>query len=248
MSIPTPVDSDSATSGLKDEIALGGLLSLKRDSSKKIVVKDVSQEVVKSFAKAYWKGERFTTFDGTRWKPRPDGEYRYFQNSKLPEDALSLTYYDPGSKMVPLPMPADKVFVARSSRNAGFVQRIGDPYVHRTAEPMGSAYEVSLTFAESLPEIASLSGTDGPLDASVETLFRKYWEGISPDVSSDPVKLAKYVRDGSGFGYSVENPAKDLESFLYGEKRGHCEYFATVLAVTMRHFGYPATVVNGYYS
>ena len=113
---------------------------------------------------------------------------------------------------------------------------------------MGSAYEVSVTLAGKAPEVSSYAPAGKPLSPYVETLFSDYWSKMPPGISKDPLALAKYVRDESGFEYTVDAPAKSLRSFLYEEKRGHCEYFATVLAVTMRHFGFPATVVNGYYS
>lgn len=87
-----------------------------------------------------------------------------------------------------------------------------------------------------------------PLSEQTEKLFEPYWKSIPAEVSKKPGMLATYVRDRSGFEYSVDAPAKNLESFLYDEKRGHCEYYATVLALTLRHFGYPATLVNGYHS
>lgn len=161
---------------------------------------------------------------------------------------LSLTYYDPGSKILPLPSPAASVTVGRTYRNAAFTQRVSDPAIHRTEEPMGSAYEVGVVFARNAQPVDSYLPANAPLSPYVEALFAEYWAKIPTEVSKDPLKLAKYVRDESGFEYTVEAPARSLKSFLYEEKRGHCEYFATVLAVTLRHFGFPATVVNGYYS
>lgn len=211
-------------------------------------MKNVSDERVAEFAKAYWKGERFFVFGSGKWLPETDESYRYFQNSHMPEGTVSLTYYDPGSRMLPLPASADKISLARSSRFAGFAQRASDPTVHRTLEPMGSAFEVSVAFSKNPKTVAALSGSSLEIPHEAAELFASYWSSIPKDVSADPLKLAKHVREGSGFGYSTEAPAKNLRSFLYEERRGHCEYFATVLALTMRRFGYPATVVNGYYS
>lgn len=150
--------------------------------------------------------------------------------------------------MLALPAPAGEVRLSGASRYAGFVQRSSDPTVHRTLEPMGSVFEASVSFAPETASEFAWSGATAPLPDEVEELFAEYWASVPKDVSSDPSKLADYVKGRSGFEYSVDAPAKSLKSFLYEEKRGHCEYFATVLALTLRHFGYPATVVNGYYS
>jgi len=39
-----------------------------------------------------------------------------------------------------------------------------------------------------------------------------------------------------------------IDDFLFEVKEGHCEYFATSMAVLLRNLGIPARVVNGYYS
>lgn len=54
----------------------------------------------------------------------------------------------------------------------------------------------------------------------------------------------------SRWTYSLENPsgrAEDpLADFLERGRTGHCEYFASALALALRHRGVPAVVVNGY--
>ena len=43
-----------------------------------------------------------------------------------------------------------------------------------------------------------------------------------------------------------QDPKDPLGDFLFGKKTGHCEYFATSMAVMMRTLGHPARVVNGF--
>ncbi|MFB0964854.1 MAG: hypothetical protein QMC36_04100, partial [Patescibacteria group bacterium] len=76
---------------------------------------------------------------------------------------LSLTYYDPGSKILPLPSPAASVTVGRTYRNAAFTQRVSDPAIHRTEEPMGSAYEVGVVFARNAQPVDSYLPANAPL-------------------------------------------------------------------------------------
>ncbi len=45
----------------------------------------------------------------------------------------------------------------------------------------------------------------------------------------------------------VEAGADPLEGFLFDTKAGHCEYFASALAVLAREVGVPTRIVNGYY-
>ena len=53
----------------------------------------------------------------------------------------------------------------------------------------------------------------------------------------------------NGWTYSLagdQDPEDPLGDFMFGNKSGHCEYFATSMAVMMRSLGHPARVVNGY--
>ena len=53
-----------------------------------------------------------------------------------------------------------------------------------------------------------------------------------------------------GFSYTLDNPsgraARPLEDFLERTQAGHCEYFASAMALMLRARGVPARVVNGY--
>ena len=53
-----------------------------------------------------------------------------------------------------------------------------------------------------------------------------------------------------GYRYTLDNPsgqaANPLEDFLERTQAGHCEYFASALALMLRARGVPARVVNGY--
>src|SRR6185312_9285340 len=54
----------------------------------------------------------------------------------------------------------------------------------------------------------------------------------------------------SNFSYSLqmasERPADPLAYFLFERKQGHCEYFASAMAILLRTVGIPTRVVNGF--
>ena len=62
------------------------------------------------------------------------------------------------------------------------------------------------------------------------------------------VAIEQYLR--SHFAYTLELPrtvARDpLAQFLFERKRGHCEYFASSMAVMLRSLSIPARIVNGF--
>ena len=59
------------------------------------------------------------------------------------------------------------------------------------------------------------------------------------------------LRDSGQFTYSLEGQSRDpqidpIEDFIANNPQGHCEYFATALALMLRSQGIPARVVIGY--
>jgi hypothetical protein len=60
--------------------------------------------------------------------------------------------------------------------------------------------------------------------------------------------LRSFLLDNFAYGQEQTNgdKADPLHSFLFEDRRGHCEYFATAFAVMLRATGVPARVVGGY--
>ncbi len=63
--------------------------------------------------------------------------------------------------------------------------------------------------------------------------------------------LDRYLRESGLFSYSLRMDVSDayldpVEDFLVNRKRGHCEYFASALALLLRSIDIPARVVNGF--
>lgn len=62
--------------------------------------------------------------------------------------------------------------------------------------------------------------------------------------------VASLTAELSSWGYTLENPsgraADPLRDFLERTRSGHCEYYASALALALRHRNVPARVVNGY--
>jgi transglutaminase-like putative cysteine protease len=70
----------------------------------------------------------------------------------------------------------------------------------------------------------------------------------SPDARSKAFALENFLR--SQYQYSYETIAQQgytpLDWFLFEGKRGHCEYFASALAMLLRTVGIPARVATGF--
>ncbi|MCX7626290.1 MAG: transglutaminaseTgpA domain-containing protein [Candidatus Sumerlaeaceae bacterium] len=61
--------------------------------------------------------------------------------------------------------------------------------------------------------------------------------------------IENYLRQNYEYSLDLPNPGSEqpVEYFLFTSKRGHCEYFATAMAMLLRSLEIPCRVVNGYY-
>jgi len=90
---------------------------------------------------------------------------------------------------------------------------------------------------------------DVPDMASVRQLAAQW----TPNART-PLQAAQLIetRLRSGYSYSTKiqyrNPDRHLTEFLTERREGHCEYFATAMALMLRSLNIPARLVTGYYT
>jgi protein-glutamine gamma-glutamyltransferase len=99
------------------------------------------------------------------------------------------------------------------------------------------------------PQLATTYLRLPPLDPRVPQLAAQVTKSASNDFDK-AAAIENYLR--TRFGYTLELPqtaVKDpIANFLFERKQGHCEYFASSMAVLLRSLGIPARVVNGFRS
>ena len=87
------------------------------------------------------------------------------------------------------------------------------------------------------------------LDPRIRQLAQEWTSGAATDIER---ARAIETRLRNGYGYTLELPpagTRDpLASFLFVRRRGHCEYFATAMAVMLRSSGVPARLATGFES
>ncbi len=70
----------------------------------------------------------------------------------------------------------------------------------------------------------------------------------TPTTYDKAAAVSRYLQ--TNYGYTLQLPSSKLEdplsNFLFERKRGHCEYFATSMAVMLRTVGVPARIVTGF--
>jgi len=74
--------------------------------------------------------------------------------------------------------------------------------------------------------------------------------GAENSPGAEARRIENYLR--THFGYTLElppvEPADPLSFFLFHRKKGHCEYFASAMAVMLRTLGIPARMITGFQS
>ena len=87
------------------------------------------------------------------------------------------------------------------------------------------------------------------LDPRIPELARNTVRGLDNDPDR-AVAVARYLR--RAYGYTLELPSHEvadpLANFLFVRKKGHCEYFASAMAVMLRTLGIPSRLVTGFQS
>ncbi len=136
---------------------------------------------------------------------------------------------------------AGGVFNADAQRTIGTyvgVSDIGSP----GAEQLRAA-------GQEYPAAISLTNLQLPprLDRRIPELARKVTAGAATPYDR-ALAIERYLN--SNFGYTLQLPKTEtrdpLAQFLFERKEGHCEYFASAMAVMLRTIGIPSRVVNGF--
>jgi len=85
------------------------------------------------------------------------------------------------------------------------------------------------------------------VDPRVAVLARQVTASAASDYERATL-LESYLQ--ANFAYTLDLgdrvPADPIANFLFERKRGHCEYFASSMAVMLRELGIPSRIVNGF--
>jgi hypothetical protein len=87
------------------------------------------------------------------------------------------------------------------------------------------------------------------IDRRIPDLARKFAAGAANDLERIRA-IEKGLR--TSYGYTLQLPDREISDplahFLFTRKKGHCEYFASAMAVMLRSIGIPARLATGFQS
>jgi transglutaminase-like putative cysteine protease len=86
-----------------------------------------------------------------------------------------------------------------------------------------------------------------PLDPRIKTLAEEITSRVSTPYEKASA-IEEHLRDRYGYTLQLPSitPADPISDFLFVRKKGHCEFFASAMAIMLRSIGIPARIVNGF--
>ena len=254
--------------GFSNGITLGQIGEIKKNSAP---VMHVQSYPGGGLLEVRWRGAVLGTFDGRRWFNPPGRDEQF----KIDHGVLTLprqfrTFTRPGHSIIYRvrlnDIASDTLFIAGTPETINVdvpvlrYTRSGSFIFTPRYSAGGMAYGV-YSFLED--ETAQVTAPPGPLPA----LTREELLQVPPLDDRIP-RLAREMTAGTAsenekarqlehrlrhdYGYTLEllpSAVTDpLAHFLFVRKKGHCEYFASAMAVMLRTLGIPSRVVTGFQS
>ncbi len=119
--------------------------------------------------------------------------------------------------------------------------------------PVEPSSELRQSAVQDFPEAVLSSYTELP--ANFDRRIPQLARDVTRNANSFYQKAAaieRYLQSSGTYGYTLEllGPADQngdpLAHFLFVTKRGHCEYFASAMAIMLRSVGIPSRIANGF--
>lgn len=252
------------TSGFSERVELGQIGSIMQSD---IVVMRVKTDRKPSElpANIKWRGLAFDYYDGRSWKrtnqvhgtlPSQGWHYK-LEDSTQGTNWINQTFFLEA-------LSTDVLFVTYKalaiSRDVGSLFRDGAENLYAPRPPY-KKLRYSVVSDSIRPDPANISDLRPipqeilktymqvpPEDDRIEQLAKRV-TAEAKDRYSKALALEHYLR--TNYGYSLvlrgtPNSPDPLSTFLFDTRSGHCEYFASAMAIMLRQLGIPARLVNGF--
>ncbi len=261
-----------AVAGFGNQVELGGFGVIRDDPTVVLrVTPSRALDAQESQRYLRLRGTAFDSYDGRRWT-RTEGDpvsmraiddyypLRRMEDRrrdfrfKIVLDRLDEPVLFVPTGTVGLRIPSRAV-PGRANRTR-VERRHGLDLRYTSGDDLGIVYEAVASMTESELDVPATRDVDGerylalpPGHERVTKLARGLARGLSAP-SEIARRFESYLRDEGRYQYSLEQPRVGtrwpLEVFLFEARRGHCEYFATALAIMLRAVDIPSRNVTGF--
>ena len=211
----------------------------------------------------YYHGLALDRFDGQRWKlgnaatvqlanrggrtdrPAPPGANITQRYSPEPIDSRVIFF---------VPTPIELLVPLRhieAATTEGYFLPAGasrPDYVVHSAAIRPSPEEFRAAVGDIPEDIAAVYLQTPPTSERVQGLADR-WIGMGRTPYDGVLVVEQQLREG--YSYSLDQPsagaADPVDHFLFESMEGHCEFYATAMAVMLRSAGIPTRLVNGFH-
>lgn len=252
-------------SGFNDNVRLGQIGQLKLSSA---VVMHAQRLAGTPFAILKWRGVVLDTFDGTDWKKKNRRHSVVLaENSRFAFGRVSPRSEMASYEVLLEPLATTAIFGHYQVREVfgrmipGLEVDDGGAIFARFQQSRRLQYQVTSEMPKRLTKEDNVDYADG-VPPNIQFTYLQLPKDLDPKIRDLAQKitaeaktpLEKVVRIDAylkrNYKYTLEltwNPGnRPLSAFLFQAKSGHCEYFASAMAVLLRASGVPTRLVNGF--
>lgn len=253
-----------ATTGFSDRVTLGRFGRISEDD--RVVMRVKLEGNAAAMNKLYFRGVALDTFDNQAWsRLKVEPKFPFPKGSR---DTIPLGIQANRGLMVeqtvylePLDTPVLFVLPRAISLQGNFLAVNVDTYGSISHTRMAERISYKVVSDRSTPPIDDLRTDDRPYAVESQS-YRSLPNGIDPRIAELAREVTSKHRNRydkalaiesflqNSFGYTLEQKAggrQPLADFLFNVREGHCEYFASAMAIMLRTQGIATRIVNGFH-
>lgn len=254
-----PEQGTSAATGLSSSMSPGQITELAFDES--VAFRVEFEDKIPDPSKLYWRGPVFTYYDGFMWQELANNSRKFFGDQWVTE-------------LPPVPQVKTKDGIQYSvilePHNANWLLALDLPTLYPAGSYLTQNYELlsdepvkKLLRYRVTSHLNYKLGAEGPPPNRV---YRQIPQFVGPKARQLVLDLQDQIRENLPYDqqmvelvlnhfrskpfYYTRNPPpmldRPIDQFLFEERRGFCEHYASAFVVLMRAAGIPARIVTGY--
>jgi len=254
----------SHLTGFDDEVQLGKLGEILENDSVLMSVELFNEqgERIRPAHEVLWRGVTLSKYEGGRWSREGKG-YSTLPTLRLDKAETIKQRIKLEASDSPVLFTLRPVIKVEGPTSAGPEYNSSDgTFMRDSIRPASLDYTVISYANPNLPQ----PGEERPRRGRREALTRVPRDLLEPlqeialpivkdipenDLEARARALDLYLRGSNQFGYTLKMDVVDRKldpvlDFLINRKEGHCEYFASALALLCRSIGIPARIVHGF--
>ena len=262
--IPGPIPFSESTSGLGDSVNLSDITRIKADPSPAFTVDWIRPAEAPPPNILYWRALIFDTFDGHTWTRTLPHKITYIQNGSRGYGIYTGYRTPPGGqpfiyRIEPLTLFPAIIHVGTPIMVRFYGSRIAisDAFelFHDNHRPYGiiSHLDPAPPAHYRIPPLFDHEGSSPAYRSVSRDLYRlkrfaDAWIPADLPVPKAAARLESYLRQNYTYTTEIYNIGErfPLVGFLEHRFSGHCEFFASSMAILLRLKGIPTRLVTGY--